>query len=246
MENIINSMGLNLYLILLVYYTIGALLVFKSNKNQEASKRKQNWIKYFSYLLIMTSLFTAILINPVIFQYICVLIIVSGLIEIIRNLIKKREIILGILTIAIYLIISFGFYRFSSLNQNLLFFTLAIVTVFDSFSQLAGQVFGKRKLFPKISPNKTIEGLIGGLIASILTALLVFKLLDLSLFQSLFYGFGIASFAFVGDVLSSFCKRKLNIKDFSNILHGQGGIIDRFDSLMLGAIFMLLITNLNV
>ncbi|RLD54525.1 MAG: hypothetical protein DRJ05_14495 [Bacteroidetes bacterium] len=117
------------------------------------------------------------------------------------------------------------------------------MTVFDAFSQISGQLLGKRKLFPKISPNKTVEGLFGGFMASIFTSFMIRDLLGINEIQSVAIGFGVSLFAFAGDFLASYCKRKFGIKDFSNLIPGHGGFLDRFDSLILGGLFMYLLTK---
>jgi phosphatidate cytidylyltransferase len=125
--------------------------------------------------------------------------------------------------------------------KRYLFYTLFLTTVFDAFSQLSGQLLGKRKLVPKISPNKTYEGLFGGLLFALFTAVLIHKLLFISIGQSFILGLGISGFAFLGDLLASYCKRRFQIKDFSKLIPGHGGILDRFDSFITAGAFMLII-----
>jgi phosphatidate cytidylyltransferase len=135
----------------------------------------------------------------------------------------------------------YGFLKFSLLDQHVLFYVLFLVTVFDAFSQLTGQIIGKRKLLPFISPNKTLEGLIGGYIFCVLTSMLICELLEINVLQSLALGTGISLFAFLGDASASFIKRKFGVKDFSQIIPGHGGFLDRFDSLIFSGLFIYVI-----
>lgn len=102
------------------------------------------------------------------------------------------------------------------------------VLSFDAFSQFFGQIFGRHSLIRKISPNKTIEGCAGGMLICVLTSF--------CMFGQLWKGLYISFFALSGDLLASFVKRRAGVKDFSRILPGQGGILDRFDSYILCAV----------
>ena len=233
-----------LYIILVVYFLIGALLFIRINKTKTPEVKKNNWLKYFTYLILINGLFLSILFNQIVFHYICFIIILGGFYEIISNTIKTNKKKTGFLALVVYTISVYIFYYFSLLPQKFLFYTLFMIVVFDGFSQLAGQLFGKKKMLPKISPNKTYAGLIGGLILAIITSILIRNLLYLTVLESIVIGFGIAAFAFIGDVLASFTKRKLKIKDFSKLIPGHGGFLDRFDSLIFGSIFIYIINSL--
>ena len=104
------------------------------------------------------------------------------------------------------------------------------VAVFDSGAYIIGKNFGKNSFLPELSPNKTIEGLIGGLTSSIVfvTFLCIF-LEEVSLRASVALMLSIP-FALCGDYFFSFLKRKANIKDTGSILPGHGGLLDRVDS----------------
>jgi len=168
-------------------------------------------------------------------------IICIGYLEIIRLIIRTNKVGLGVIVLLFFTLGFYGFYKFSLLDRQLLFYVLFLVTVFDAFSQLTGQLIGKRKLLPSISPNKTLEGLIGGYIFCVLTSMLILELLGINVFQSSTLGTGISAFAFLGDVSASFVKRKFAVKDFSQIIPGHGGFLDRFDSLIFSGLFMYVI-----
>src|SRR5690606_10083203 len=109
------------------------------------------------------------------------------------------------------------------LNKNLVLFTFLVLSIFDAFSQISGQLAGRRKLFPAISPGKTVEGLLGGAFTALASALLLKSLVEFSAWKILLVAAGIVLFAFAGDVAASVYKRKYNVKDFSKLLPGHGG-----------------------
>ena len=108
------------------------------------------------------------------------------------------------------------------------------VIVYDVFGYFVGSQFGKSRLVPAISPNKTVEGLIGGMTGSIIVAVLIVKQIhpwgDLG--HALALGVTVAVMAPLGDLAESMLKRDLGIKDFGAILPGHGGVLDRFDALL--------------
>lgn len=102
----------------------------------------------------------------------------------------------------------------------------------DTGAYFLGKAFGKTKLAPKLSPNKTWEGAIGGFIASILVTLVSGAVIDLPVYHSLALGALFGILTQLGDLSESSLKRELDIKDFGTIVPGHGGILDRFDSLL--------------
>jgi len=234
-------MTIALCLILFLYFFAGAITIIFINKKKTKEEQKQNWLKYFTYFVIINALFASILINPVIFHYLAIVIIFVGYWEIVRPMMKIKSIKIGTIALLFFTLGFWGFYKFSLLDQPVLLYVLFTVTVFDALSQLTGQLFGKRKLLPYISPNKTAEGLIGGTIFCVITSILIRELLSLNVIQSLILGTGIAAFAFIGDTSASFIKRKFGVKDYSNLIPGHGGFLDRFDSLIFSGLFVYVI-----
>ena len=118
-------------------------------------------------------------------------------------------------------------------NIGLILFLL-IMTQFNDVSQyIWGKCFGKHKIVPKISPNKTTEGFIGGVLT--ITALATYVapfLTPLSHTQGAIAGLIISTCGFFGDLVLSTVKRDLEIKDTGNLIPGHGGILDRMDSLL--------------
>lgn len=106
----------------------------------------------------------------------------------------------------------------------------------DTGAYLAGRSFGKRKLFERISPNKTWEGFIGGLLLAVGVALNLEQYLgSMTKTEWAIMAFIISTIGTLGDLVESMLKRSLNVKDSGNILPGHGGLLDRFDGLLLSA-----------
>lgn len=107
----------------------------------------------------------------------------------------------------------------------------------DSAAYFIGSAFGKHKLFPRVSPNKSWEGAIAGFLFAIITlVVLKFVLLDfLGWIDIIAFGIIIGIFGQIGDLIESLVKRDAGVKDSSNIIPGHGGIFDRFDSLLFSA-----------
>jgi phosphatidate cytidylyltransferase len=116
---------------------------------------------------------------------------------------------------------------------------LLLLWASDVGAYFAGKAFGKRKLFERVSPKKTWEGLAGGALLSISVALLLPQLLGVwSWSQWMTMSVIIVVFGSYGDLVESQFKRSLKIKDSGSLIPGHGGFMDRFDGLLLAAPFI--------
>lgn len=120
------------------------------------------------------------------------------------------------------------------INRELFFVAILIAVLTDSIAYYSGKKFGKIKIFPKTSPNKTLEGLIyGNLITTLLVTFIIFSrptFFDFNYLLLIFIVWVSSLAAIFGDYLQSRFKRIQNIKDSGKILPGHGGISDRLDS----------------
>lgn len=99
-----------------------------------------------------------------------------------------------------------------------------------------GKSCGRRKVVPKVSPGKTLEGLVGGVITTMIASLIIGPLLTpLNTSQALLAGLLIGISGFCGDVVMSAIKRDIGVKDSGKLLPGHGGLLDRIDSLIFTA-----------
>lgn len=129
-------------------------------------------------------------------------------------------------------------------NINLLVYLLLIAICTDIFAYFIGSFFGKRKIFPNISPNKTYAGCIGGAILGTIIPVLFyyFVISKEQIVGILIITFLLTIVTELGDLLFSKIKRENGIKDFSDLIPGHGGILDRFDSFIFVALaYMILI-----
>ena len=124
----------------------------------------------------------------------------------------------------------------------LLYFTT--IWVYDSMAYVVGKRLGKRPIFPKVSPKKTIEGTIGGAILTIAIVMVIQNYVFNIPRNYVFLSFIVIVFAIFGDYVESYMKRKLGVKDSGNFIPGHGGILDRMDSIYLSLLPYLVILSL--
>ena len=118
----------------------------------------------------------------------------------------------------------------------LLLFVLILTLMSDLFQAICGFLCGKHNVVPMLSPHKTWEGLIGGgLLTAILSWIAGRYLTPFTVLELLVFGFVLNFAAFCGDITVSAIKRYVGVKDSGKLLPGHGGLLDRFDSIMLTA-----------
>ena len=150
------------------------------------------------------------------------------------------------------LIFNFGFWSifllllselsdyYNGLTSYLLYGIIIFNTaLFDTFAFIIGSKYGRTYIVKKISPNKTLEGLIGGMIGSIIFGLMLGHIFEIN-FLALIFMLG-GFLAFIGDLLISYFKRQSGVKDTGSILPGHGGILDRIDSHLIATPILILL-----
>jgi phosphatidate cytidylyltransferase len=125
----------------------------------------------------------------------------------------------------------------SSAGRNLMLLLFLVIWADDTFAYLVGRTLGRKMLFPSISPKKTLEGSVAGLVGSLLVAWGFGRLFwqTASLKKVILLAGLVALFGQIGDLAESAMKRGANLKDSGSVLPGHGGLLDRVDSLLLGA-----------
>ncbi|GAB6013425.1 phosphatidate cytidylyltransferase [Viscerimonas tarda] len=235
-------MNWSLFYIILLFFFLGGIGIYFAGKKQNSTERKKNRIKYITYFFIVIFLYGCICFIPNIFPWVCLSIVFAGLIELVRiQRNNPKNSIVFYLILWMYALVSVGFYFFSCLSQPVLLYTLFTVCTFDAFCQIAGQLFGKHKICPRISPNKTYEGLYGGLFMSVCTFFITGTIMGFFLLEAIMLGLGICLFSFAGDLAASCIKRVYGVKDFSSALSEHGGFLDRFDSFIVAGTFIYLV-----
>ena len=126
-------------------------------------------------------------------------------------------------------------------NPNILLGTFLLAWINDTFAYLVGKNFGRQKLFPSISPKKTVEGFLGGLFFNCIGSYFIAKFTGTLDFTNwLILAIIISVFGTLGDLIESKYKRQAGVKDSGNIMPGHGGLLDRLDSIIFAAPFIYL------
>jgi phosphatidate cytidylyltransferase len=148
--------------------------------------------------------------------------------------------ILGLFYVAMpFSLLNIAVYENGSYNFEVIFGCLFILWASDTGAYFAGTLFGKRKLFERISPKKSWEGAVGGAILAVVFALVIADyFVSLEKWQWLTISAIIIVGGIYGDLIESLLKRSIEIKDSGVSLPGHGGFLDRFDGLLISAPFI--------
>jgi phosphatidate cytidylyltransferase len=122
-------------------------------------------------------------------------------------------------------------------GPKLVFFLLLVVWMGDAGAYYVGKKFGKRKLSPRISPKKTVEGLMGGITTSVIAAIVIHLTFfrEFPLLHAILVGIVLSFSGVIGDLAESMWKRSADVKDSGTLIPGHGGLLDRFDSILFTA-----------
>ena len=240
----------NIYLILTIAIAIGFMLI-KEWLLLSESKINLKQIMFFVTLTLLSIFFTKDFINLlliiiagfwIIYSFYLISNKSTSLISFDNNYLGAL-LVLGFLNGLIYLLI---FSEFHNVNKFFILFIILFNTVLaDVGAYLVGSSIGKTPLFPKISPNKTIEGLLGGagFVLVFLSTIYLYDLISLDIVLASLISL---PFAFIGDYFESQLKREKSIKDSGSLIPGHGGVWDRLDSHIAVVPIFILLTNLIV
>lgn len=143
---------------------------------------------------------------------------------------------LVLVSITMFLGISFNF-LITIRNMDLLYliYTVLITIMSDTFAHFFGTRIGKRKLAPNVSPNKTVEGMVGGVTFGTFIGsmfFLTFINTNANVFYVVIISMALSIIAEFGDLVFSAIKRRYGVKDYGKIMPGHGGVLDRLDSIL--------------
>jgi len=234
-----------LFLIFLfALFVVGAVAIHIISRKKETPKKINAWKKFFVYFFVIYAIFLSILFVPILFRAICFLVALGGAVEIVRLQLKSQQQLAWskfCLYFSIYIVLAVLFLFFDFLDVEIQILTVFAVCTFDAFSQLSGQLFGKRKIATKISPNKTLGGLVGGALSALILGVIANFNSEFGIINVNILILFVVAASFVGDLAASYVKRQYAVKDYSSLIPGHGGILDRFDSLIVaGAVMFLL------
>lgn len=163
---------------------------------------------------------------------------------VLENFLLKKENLISNFTATIFgviyialpfsLLITLAFNQKGNYNFGYVLSLFICVWLSDSGGYFVGSKYGKNKLFKTISPKKTIEGAFGSILFSLIGCIVIsFISNSLSFKEWMFFGIIVSLSSILGDLIESAIKRKAGIKDSGTLLPGHGGILDRFDSILL-------------
>lgn len=208
-------------------------------------------VDLFSFEFIISVLTTIFIFYTEKFETIIVLFIVSAVYYVTKN--YKEQFVSSISLLLFAFIYSVcGFFFIYLIRDNFGFatvmFLITATWICDSSAYFSGTKYGKKKLAPEISPNKSIEGAVGGLIATVIWSIIYYilfsKHLQFSIITYIILSIIIGMLGQIGDLFESLLKRKYDVKDSGELLPGHGGILDRCDSLIFNSFFVYIVLSL--
>jgi phosphatidate cytidylyltransferase len=155
----------------------------------------------------------------------------------------KQARLLGYVIIPFLLIIKMPFLKNEEYNPFIIIGMFVLIWANDTFAYIVGKTLGRRKLFERISPKKTIEGFIGGMLFTVIGAYFLGQSVYftiLSPWQWMAFAAILVIFGTLGDLVESKLKRTAGVKDSGKIMPGHGGILDRLDSILFAIPFIFL------
>ena len=218
-------------------FVVGGAALIAATRRMQAGERKSQWVKFGTYFLIVHSIVIVASAQRPVFIVVTAMLAAVGAVELaVVTLRHPSGLLAPLLAFCIYTAAASGAVLFAmGSSPAVSLYVYLIVCMLDAYSQLSGQLFGKHALARVISPGKTVEGALGGVLFALLAAGLLRGFAGLGIANSLACGAVLSITGIGGDLLSSSYKRKCGIKDYSNLLLGQGGIIDRFNSFFAAA-----------
>lgn len=245
---VVGSIILGRYSFLIVFLalTIGTLIEFYKFAYKARIRPQFLYALLLGAIIfIMNYLFAIGELGNYIFLGIIPLVISVFIIELFRNHNRPMHNIaftlLGLVYVAFpfsmlnYFALSYSSYRIGYQIHILLGYFI-LIWANDSGAYAFGMSLGRNKLFPKVSPRKSWEGLVGGLFTTVLVAWIISLFFtNVSLFHWMAIGLISAVMSIFGDLVESMFKRSLDLKDSGKFLPGHGGLLDRFDGMLLSA-----------
>jgi phosphatidate cytidylyltransferase len=205
-----------------------------ANRRASPSAARGRWIKISVFFLIVHLVLAVAAAGHPWIEILMLAVLIAGGTELIlawqRITQPRPQRIWAIYLLVTVLVINSAWH----LSPEAFTFVFLVTATCDGFSQVIGQWLGRRPLVPKLSPGKTVGGLLGGLMAAMVVAILVRDYLHHGPATAAIIGLLAGSTGLAGDLAASWVKRRANIKDYSRALPGQGGFLDRFDSLLGG------------
>ncbi len=229
----------------LKYFTLIISLIGMYEFYTVIKEKKINALSYISYILCI--IYYTLLDNTMSFQTVMLLLIAAVFIMLCIPVINTKYNFIDISVSVfgfVYIAVFFSFIvlvNFKVYGNYLIWLIFISSWLCDTTAYYVGRYMGKNKLCPKVSPKKTIEGSLGGLLGSsaacgIFGLVIISKGVNIPLIHFILIGLICGVFCQFGDLVASSIKRYVNVKDYSNLIPGHGGILDRFDSILFASV----------
>ena len=225
-------------------FAIGAVAFWWASRHVTRAIRRARWIKFATYVVIVHLVLAATVVGRNAMVGLTAAVAVLAVEEVLR-LIPKLTRLVAIVTCGVLAALAVCAIHFAVIAAPALFaYAYLVVAVFDGFSQASGQIAGRTKLAPAVSPGKTVEGLAIGAAITIACAFLLRSLASLSMRDAAIAGTVSVVAGLAGDLAASWVKRRAGVKDYGSILPGHGGVLDRFDSFLTVAAALSFLTGM--
>lgn len=144
-----------------------------------------------------------------------------------------------------FIAVGFASFIYARSSFEIFLYLISIPILSDTFAMITGSLIGKNKLCANLSPKKTVEGAFGGLVLGVLVPLILYYyLVDVVTLNIISMTICLALFSQLGDLIFSKIKRENDIKDYSDLIPGHGGVLDRLDSVMFVSIIYLVFSSI--
>jgi phosphatidate cytidylyltransferase len=213
-------------------FGVGALLLAMGARKASAANMRARWLKFGVFFVIVHAVLAAAAAGRAWIAALTIAIVLLATVELARAwrcISPPRPSRIWIVYAAVA---ALAVANSLALPAATLAFIFVVAASFDGFSQAVGQWLGRTPLAPRVSPAKTVEGLVGGLVGAASIAMAVHAVLDTSVWRAAAWGVATSGAAVAGDLSKSWVKRRAGLKDFADTLPGHGGFLDRFDSFL--------------
>lgn len=220
-------------ILILVAFSVGGVAFWRSMSGMSVPQRHARWVKFTAYFLIVMVALAAWTAGAWAITGLVAAIVGRGAYELADLRRRSGAIAVPGWIWAVYLPVSgFAVAGTARSDPDLVFFLFVVIATFDGCAQVVGQLVGRHALAPRVSPHKTVEGLLGGLAMAGVAALVAQDLSPFAGYRAFLVALPIGLVGLGGDLSASWVKRRAGVKDFRQILPGHGGVLDRFDGLI--------------
>lgn len=223
---------------------IGCVALYELYKAVGIDNNKLTWISYplvvFYYLVCRN-------IQNYLAPIFAITVLIMTIYVIAFPRINFSNLAIGIIGIFYVGVLSSGLYLVRTHEDGIYYSCLVIAASWgaDTLAYCAGMTLGKRHPFPTLSPKKSIAGCIGGVVGACIIGIILALCFKKSLNAAIVACAVGSVFSIIGDLCASAIKRQHNIKDYGNLIPGHGGLMDRFDSMLItGAVIFICVTLL--